>query len=365
MSSTNQTETAEGVATLCWVGGLRGCLRLIDQTRLPSELVYLDCADIQTVCEAIKVLRVRGAPAIGIAAAYGVVIGLADVLESPAGVFFERLDKVARLLASSRPTAVNLFWALERMRRTGHALGGTLPPVEIAARLLVEARAIHEEDRRMCREIGRLGAMLLGDGQGVLTHCNAGGLATSDYGTALAPIFAACESGKRIHVYADETRPLLQGARLTAWELKQRAIPVTLICDSMAAAVMREGRVQAVITGADRIAANGDTANKIGTYGVAVLAAAHQIPFYVAAPTSTFDLSLSGGEQIPIEQRNPREVTHWFDRPVAPEGIEVYNPAFDVTPARLIKAIICERGIIEPVGAEQIAKVVAPSARPA
>ena len=210
----------------------------------------------------------------------------------------------------------------------------------------------------MCRAIGRHGAELLADGQGVLTHCNAGGLATADYGTALAVIFAAVESGKRLHVYADETRPLLQGARLTAWELQQRGIDVTLICDSMAAQVMREGRVQAVITGADRIAANGDTANKIGTYGVAVLAAAHEIPFYVAAPSSTFDLSLAGGDGIPIEQRDPREITHGFGRQTAPEGIDVYNPAFDVTPAELIAAIICERGVIRPVTRQRIAEVV-------
>ena len=210
----------------------------------------------------------------------------------------------------------------------------------------------------MCRAIGRHGAALLSDGQGVLTHCNAGGLATADYGTALAVFFAAAESGKRLHVYADETRPLLQGARLTAWELQRRGLEVTLICDSMAAQVMREGRVQAVVTGADRIAANGDTANKIGTYSVAVLAAAHGIPFYIAAPTSTFDLSLDSGESIPIEQRDPREITHGFGRQTAPDGIDVYNPAFDVTPARLIKTIFCEHGVIDPVTRERIAEVV-------
>jgi len=215
----------------------------------------------------------------------------------------------------------------------------------------------------MCRAIGRHGAALLADGQGVLTHCNAGGLATSDYGTALAVIYAAVESGKRIRVLVDETRPLLQGARLTAWELSQRGIEATLICDNMAAQVMREGRVQAVITGADRIAANGDVANKIGTYGVALLAAAHGIPFYVAAPTSTFDLAIATGEEIPIEQRDPREVTHGFGRPTAPEGIAVYNPAFDVTPARLVKAIVCERGVIEPVDQEGIAAIVGKSSQ--
>jgi methylthioribose-1-phosphate isomerase len=301
---------------------------------------------------------VRGAPAIGVAAAYGVCIGLQSAVAAAEQPFFDRLEQVTAYLASSRPTAVNLFWAIDRMKAVAERMKGRARVGEIYAALLAEARAIEEEDRRMCRAIGRHGAALLSDGQGVLTHCNAGGLATSDYGTALAVFFAAGEAGKRLHVYADETRPLLQGARLTAWELQQRAIDVTLICDSMAAQVMREGRVQAVITGADRIAANGDTANKIGTYGVALLAAAHDIPFYVAAPTTTFDLSLPDGEHIPIEERDPREITHGFGRQTAPEGINVYNPAFDVTPARLIKAIICEHGVIEPVTREQIEAVV-------
>jgi methylthioribose-1-phosphate isomerase len=234
-----------------------------------------------------------------------------------------------------------------------------LHPTTAAKRLLDEAKTIHDEDRQMCRAIGRHGAALLRDGQGVLTHCNAGGLATSDYGTALAVFFTAHEQGKRLHVFADETRPLLQGARLTAWELKQRGIDVTLICDSMAAQVMRESRVQAVVVGADRIAANGDTANKIGTYAVALAAAAHEIPFYVAAPTSTFDLSLATGDEIPIEQRPPTEITHSFGHQTAPDGIDVYNPAFDVTPAHLITAIICERGIIQPVTGKNIAAIMA------
>ena len=342
------------IQTLRWVGGVEGHLELIDQTLLPVELKYIECRDAASVWEAIHALRVRGAPAIGIAAAYGVCVGLQDVLATDEKRFFERLEEVTGYLASSRPTAVNLFWALERMKRTALGRRGRCGPPEIGVALLEEARAIHEEDRRMCRAIGRHGAALLGDGWGVLTHCNAGGLATADYGTALAVIFAAVESGKRIAVYADETRPLLQGARLTAWELSERGIDVTLICDNMAAQVMREGRVQAVITGADRIAANGDTANKIGTYGVALLAQAHGIPFYVAAPSSTFDLSLSSGDAIPIEQRDPREVTHGFGRQTAPEGVKVYNPAFDVTPAGLVRAIICERGVIEPVSEERI-----------
>jgi methylthioribose-1-phosphate isomerase len=343
--------------TLHWVGGVDGHLRLIDQTRLPVEFAEIDCRNVQSVWEAVKTLQVRGAPAIGIAAAYGVCVGLQSVAGGNETAFFNRLNEVADYLATSRPTAVNLFWALKRMREKAESLRAR-PTAEIAAALLDEARAIHEEDRRMCRAIGRHGEKLLQDGQGVLTHCNAGGLATSDYGTALAVFYSAAEAGKTLHVYVDETRPLLQGARLTAWELHHRGIDATLICDSMAAQVMREGRVQAVITGADRIAANGDSANKIGTYGLAVLARAHNIPFYIAAPTSTFDLSISSGAEIPIEQRDPKEITHAFGRQTAPEGIAVYNPAFDVTPANLITAIISDRGLIQPVTREKIAEVL-------
>jgi methylthioribose-1-phosphate isomerase len=349
--------------TLAWKGEANGYLALIDQTLLPVELKYIECRDVESVWDAIRRLRVRGAPAIGIAAAYGVCLGVQRAASADEATFFARLDEVTDYLATSRPTAVNLFWALDRMKTAARNLRGKATPRGIQDTLLMEARAIEEEDRRTCREIGRIGAALLSDEQGVLTHCNAGGLATGNYGTALAVFFAASEAGKRLRVYVDETRPLLQGARLTAWELRERHIPVTLICDSMAAQVMREGRVQAVITGADRIAANGDTANKIGTYGVALLAAAHDIPFYVAAPTSTFDLSLSDGASIPIEQRDPREITHGFDRQTAPDGIDVYNPAFDVTPARLIKAIICERGLIEPVLSATIAAVLGQTAR--
>jgi methylthioribose-1-phosphate isomerase len=348
----------ETLKTLYWLGGVDGCLRLIDQTRLPTEFVEIDCPDVETAWEAIKVLRVRGAPAIGIAAAYGVCLGVQTVAGADEAAFFRRLNEVSDYLATSRPTAVNLFWALERMKQKAASLRGR-SSAEIAAALLAEARAIHEEDRQMCRAIGRHGEPLLRDGQGVLTHCNAGGLATSEYGTALAVVYAAAEAGKTLHVYADETRPLLQGARLTAWELQQRGIDVTLICDNMAAQVMREGRVQAVIVGADRIAANGDTANKIGTYGVALLAAAHGIPFYVAAPSSTFDCSITSGAEIPIEQRDPREVTHGFGRPTAPDDVAVYNPAFDVTPASLITAIICERGVIQPVAQPAIDAMLA------
>ena len=358
MNDASPASQPKNVQTLRWVGDVDGHLELIDQTLLPAEFVQIECRDVETVWEAIKMLRVRGAPAIGVAAAYGVCLGLQTARGADEAAFFNRLDEATEYLAGSRPTAVNLFWALERMRQTAQERRGRKPPAQIAADLLAEARTIHEEDRQMCRAIGRHGAELLADGQGVLTHCNAGGLATSDYGTALAVFFAAAESGKRLHVYADETRPLLQGARLTAWELKQRGIPVTLICDSMAAQVMREGRVQAVVTGADRIAANGDVANKIGTYSVALAAAAHHIPFYVAAPTSTFDLSLASGDEIPIEQRDPREITHSFGCQTAPDGVDVYNPAFDVTPARLITALVCERGLIRPVTKERITEIV-------
>ena len=348
--------------TLCWLGDERGHLVLIDQTRLPTELVERECRDVETVWEAIKQLRVRGAPAIGIAAAYGVVLGLQAVAGADEAAFYDRLAEVLKYLAESRPTAVNLFWALDRMKTKALALRGAIPPNEIHAALLAEAREIHEEDRALCHAIGRYGAGLLADKVGVLTHCNAGGLATAEYGTALSVFFTCQDQGKKLHIYVDETRPLLQGARLTAWELAQRGIDATLICDNMAGQVMREGKVQAVIVGADRIAANGDTANKIGTYSVAVLAQAHGIPFYVAAPTTTFDLSIESGDQIPIEQRSGHEITHGFGRQTAPDGIGVYNPAFDVTPARLIKAIITERGVIEPVSRETIRAVVGPRA---
>lgn len=349
---------SRNIETIRWIGETSGYLELIDQTLLPTEFVTIECRDVETTWEAIKMLRVRGAPAIGIAAAYGVTLGIQSAVNGDEESFFQRFDEVTDYLAGSRPTAVNLFWALDRLKNKATSLRGKASPQQIVDALLAEARAIHEEDRKICREIGRYGAELLADGQGVLTHCNAGGLATADYGTALAVFFAAAEAGKKIHVYADETRPLLQGARLTTWELQQRGIPVTLICDSMAAQVMREGRVQAVVTGADRIAANGDAANKIGTYSVALAAAAHKIPFYVAAPESTFDLSLPSGDGIPIEQRDPREITHGFGRQTAPDGIDVYNPAFDVTPAKLIAGLICEKGVIQPVTTERIAEVL-------
>ncbi|MBS0261066.1 MAG: S-methyl-5-thioribose-1-phosphate isomerase [Planctomycetes bacterium] len=336
------------IPTLHWEGQLDGHLVLIDQTLLPTEFREISCRDVESVWEAIKVLRVRGAPAIGVAAAYGVCVGLQTALAAGESAFLDRVNHVIDYLATSRPTAVNLFWALDRMRRVVTAGRGHLSSRQLAERLLAEARAIEAEDRQTCRDLGRHGATLLTSGQGVLTHCNAGGLATADYGTALAVIFAATEAGLALQVYADETRPLLQGARLTAWELQQRGIPVTVICDSMAAQVMREGRVHAVIVGADRIAANGDAANKIGTYGVAILAAYHKIPFYVAAPASTFDFAIAAGAEIPIEHRDPREITHGFGRQTAPADVAVYNPAFDVTPASLIAGFITERGVIRP-----------------
>ncbi|MEO8497740.1 MAG: S-methyl-5-thioribose-1-phosphate isomerase [Planctomycetota bacterium] len=343
------------IETLSWVGGVDGYLVLIDQTLLPVEFQKLECRSVEQVWEAIKQLRVRGAPAIGIAAAYGVCIGLQGAANEVA--LRAQLNKCVDYLATSRPTAVNLFWALDRMKAKAASLEGE-SAASVQTALLAEARAIHEEDRAMCHAIGRYGAALLQDGQGVLTHCNAGGLATAEYGTALSVFFTAQDEGKHLRVFVDETRPLLQGARLTAWELVRRNIDATLICDSMAAQVMREGKVQAVITGADRIAANGDSANKIGTYSIAVLARAHNIPFYIAAPSSTFDLSIADGSEIPIEERSSEEITHGFGRQTAPTGVKVYNPAFDVTPAEYIRAIITERGLIEPVSAANIRQVL-------
>jgi len=348
------SQPATPPATMRWNYDERGFLTLIDQTLLPGEFKEIECRTVEEVWEAIKKLRVRGAPAIGCAAAYGVIIGLQTLPgDATREEFDTHLKVVTGYLAESRPTAVNLFWALDRINATA-AENAALSPTEMHRRLLEEAKAIEVEDREMCAAIGRNGASLLKEGMGVLTHCNAGGLATAGDGTALAIMFAAAAEGKQIHVYADETRPLLQGARLTTWELQQRGVPVTLICDNMAGWVMKEGRVQAVITGADRIAANGDSANKIGTYSVAHLAKAHGIPFYVAAPSSTFDLTLKSGEDIPIEQRASEEITNGFGKATAPEGTHVYNPAFDVAPAELITAIITEKGIIQPVTEEVV-----------
>ena len=342
--------------TVRWVGGLDGRMELIDQTLLPTEYKVIACRTVEEVWEAIKVLRVRGAPAIGVAAAMGVVVGIQGAPDDEAAVL-AAVAHACDYLATSRPTAVNLFWALERMRRiTAEHRGEGGRAVKLA--LLAEAKAVRDEDADMCRRIGDAGRRLVTEGCGVLTHCNAGSLATAEYGTALAPLYRAHEAGRRFRVYADETRPLLQGARLTVWELMQAGIDVTLICDNVAGALMREGKVDLVLVGADRIAANGDTANKIGTYSVAVLARHHGIPFYVAAPSSTFDLSLESGDGIPIEERGAEEVTHGFGRQTAPDGCKTYCPAFDVTPAELITGIITERGLIERPTRERIAAVL-------
>lgn len=344
--------------TIAWVGGSEGFIRLLDQTLLPTEVRYRDCRTVEEVWEAIRTLRVRGAPAIGVAAAMGVVVGVQQVPSDQPHSLASRLLQVTDYLRTSRPTAVNLFWALDRMEAHVRPHLDRVAVSQLRDMLLDEALRIEDEDRQMCRAIGAAGAELIGPDQGVLTHCNAGGLATADYGTALAVMFTAAERGTKFRVFADETRPLLQGARLTTWELQQRGIDVTLICDNMAAQVMAEKRVDLVITGADRIAANGDTANKIGTYGVAVLARAHGIPFYVAAPSSTFDLSLRTGAAIPIEQRDSREITHGLGRQIAPDGVKVYNPAFDITPAHLIAGIVTEKGLIRPVNEASIRRTL-------
>lgn len=334
------------VNTIEWVGDADGHARLIEQTLLPGELRYIDVLDQSTMWDAIKRLAIRGAPAIGIAGAFGVVLGMKSSKATTPEEFDRDVTATCDYLESSRPTAVNLFWAIKRMRKTA-AAARTRPLKEARAALLDEANEILLRDRDICRRLGEHGAPLVPEGRSVLTHCNAGGLATADYGTALAVFFRADELGKKFHVYVDETRPLLQGARLTAWELQQAGIDATLICDSMAGVVMRDKNVGAIFVGADRIAANGDAANKIGTYSVSVLAKAHGIPFYVVAPRSTFDLSLAEGVQIPIEERDPSEITHGFGSSTAPSGVHVYNPAFDVTPHANITGIVTEFGVIE------------------
>ena len=328
-----------------WLGNR---VKMLDQTRLPREEVYLELASYQSIASAIKELKIRGAPAIGVAGAYAIALGALEIKSGSRDDFMEKFQQVCQAIAATRPTARNLFRAVERMERLAQT-GENIEQIKTA--LVQEAARIHSEEDEATRMLSQLGAGLINDGCTILTHCNAGPLATTGYGTALGVIIAAKEQGKKIKVFADETRPLLQGARLTTWELKKADIPVTLITDSMAGYFMSRGMIDCVILGADRIAANGDTANKIGTYTLAVLARENGIPFYVAAPTTTIDLSLTSGEEIPIEQRSPEEVTHIQGVHIAPEGIEAANPAFDVTPHLYITAIITERGIIrEPYG---------------
>ena len=320
---------------------------MIDQTRLPRETVYVTCKTYEEVADAIKTMIIRGAPAIGVAAAMGVALGYSQKAD---------FATVCQVIGATRPTAVNLFWGIERMKRLHASLNGAAFE-DIRDRLIAEAKLIREEDIAICRAIGAHGADLVPDGKTVLTHCNAGALATAGYGTALGVIRAAVSAGKKIDVFADETRPFLQGARLTAWELQQDGIPTTLITDNMAGHFLKSGRIGCVVVGADRIAANGDVANKIGTYSVAVLAKENGVPFYVAAPISTLDLTIPSGEHIPIEERAASEVTHVYGVPVAPEAIAVQNPAFDVTPHRYVAAIITERGVARAPFTESLRKL--------
>jgi methylthioribose-1-phosphate isomerase len=332
------------IPTLAWTPD---GVRFIDQTKLPLEESYVLATTYQEVADVIVTMVVRGAPAIGVSAAYGIALGVLGTKAATAEEFAPEFAQICAHLAGTRPTAVNLFWAIERMKRDFAALlnsGATL--AQIQEKILAKAHAMYEEDIAACKTMGALGGALLPEEGGVLTHCNAGALATCGYGTALGVIRGAIEQGKRINVFADETRPFLQGARLTAWELMADGIPTTVICDNMAASLMRAGRIQAVVVGADRIAANGDTANKIGTYNVAILAKEHGIPFYVAAPWSTIDLATATGEGIPIEERPAVEVTHHGGKQLTPHGVGICNPAFDVTPAKYVTAIITERGVL-------------------
>jgi methylthioribose-1-phosphate isomerase len=338
------------VSALKWISDINGYLEILDQRKLPADFIKLQCRDIDSVFHAIKTLSVRGAPAIGVAAAYGLVLGMqgpdAENLQQALSV----LEKNCRFLASSRPTAVNLFWALQRIEKKAQKFAEENPNadlIQLRELLLNEANDISNQDVDMCRKIGQNGQKLIKENSAILTHCNAGALATAGQGTALSVLYEAKKEGKNFSVYADETRPLLQGARLTAWELSQAGIDVTVICDSVAGSLMKQKDIDAVITGADRIAANGDAANKIGTYCLSVLAKEHNIPFYIAAPSSTFDMNIKNGSEIPIEQRDPYEVASLNDKKTTPDGVNIYNPAFDITPAKYITAIITENGIIE------------------
>ncbi len=341
--------------TLRWVGTLPGHVELVEQTKLPVENVVLAVRSVDEMRDAIYRLAVRGAPAIGVAAAYGVVLGVQNLVDTSRENVVGCAREAAATLAKARPTAVNLFWALSKMKaRAERDLARGLDGRAIQRGLFEEALAIHEHDRATCRRLGEVGAELITDGATVLTHCNAGALATGGMGTALAPIYVAKERGKRVKAFADETRPLLQGARLTAFELHAAGIDVTVITDNMAGRVMFERKIDLVLVGADRIARNGDTCNKIGTYSVAVLAREHGIPFYVVAPLSTFDPDIADGSMIPIEERPAREITHGFGTRTVPDGVKVYNPAFDVTPARFITGIVTEVGLIASPDTERV-----------
>jgi methylthioribose-1-phosphate isomerase len=336
---------------------------MIDQRKLPSSEIYVTCKTANDVAKAIKTMVIRGAPAIGVSAAMGIALGMQKSKASGTKQFTTEFQKICDLMAATRPTAVNLFWAIERMKRTfADAAQGGCSVEELKQRLVAEAQKIHDEDVDSCRTMGAHGAALVPQTATILTHCNAGALATAGYGTALGVIRAAAEQGKRVAVFADETRPFLQGARLTAWELVKDGIDTTVITDNMTASMMRAGHVDLVVVGADRIAANGDVANKVGTYGVAVLAKEHGIPFYVAAPLSTIDLQTPDGSGIPIEERPAREVTHVGASRLTPEGASIRNPAFDVTPARYVTAIITERGIARAPYEASLAALVAAAA---
>ncbi len=333
--------------TLEWIGGPDGHVRMIEQTLLPTRHEDIDVRTVPDMVDAIRRLAVRGAPAIGVSAAFGVVLGVQEHAAGNADQAIQAALTAADELATSRPTAVNLFWALDRMRAFAKGLAGAADGAAVLDALHLEAKAICDDDADRCRRMGEFGATLISSGQTILTHCNAGALATAGMGTALAPVYTAHDQGKRVAVFADETRPLLQGARITAWELSQAGIDVTVITDGMAARVMGEGKIDAVFVGSDRITAAGDVCNKIGTYGVAIAAKHHGIPFYCVAPLSTVDPDLLSGDEIPIEQRNPSEIVNGLGKQITPDGVAVYNPAFDVTPAALVTAIITEVGIIE------------------
>ena len=332
-------------------------VRFIDQTKLPTEETYVNCKTYQEVADVIRNMVVRGAPAIGVSAAMGIALGVKNSKAENVGELKREFDEICDLIGKTRPTAVNLFWAIKRMQQKFETLR-VRPVSQMKQALIEEAQRMHAEDIAINQAMGRHGATLMPASGGVLTHCNAGALATCGYGTALGVIRAAVEAGKKIRVYADETRPFLQGSRLTAWELTKDNIPTTVISDNMAGAMMRQGKIAAVIVGADRIAANGDVANKIGTYSVAVLAKEHNLPFYVAAPISTVDLETADGSKIPIEQRNPREVTHFAGKAVTPVGVQIENPAFDVTPAKYVTAIVTERGIARAPYEQSLSKLV-------